>query len=717
MIKFFISILVFSICYGTGDLQERMVQLSKDLQKQLNFKSISQMKKQKELSPNNTEQTSTRDADDLIGSWEEVERNSNAYITVGQDQSIQDAMTLMGMKEAEGSLTATTDDFITELKYILDLSNMEGDDNDDEDEDDSTYYYGPRIGALLTDLDPGSGGSVYFDDTDTDATITFVDVPKFDNLDLTHTFQIQLIYESNKVVLSYKDLSLSGSNTGDAYGGLAIGISDGSGEYDEVDFSTISEESYTYPVEAYSIENQLDLAYTKVTFSPNGDFSEYTVSQESITDLPGLYGNVISVEDDDYDFQVLSNEFLFYGEAYSQIYINNDGNIGFESGDEYCVCWFCDDGDGDCAAGYLAGQVGGVDNQDDDSEVLIMNMDLMEFFALTFEMDLNQIDVENPTVISVNSTREDGHIDDVNGIIFSESSIVELEADSMETIAATSIDTINSVLTITNLNLYDSTGAVFLTVNGSIGPGSIELQAGIETSIDFLFEDGDGEGELSLTFYDDWSGIDVELDSSYDSYGSVEYLDTSYFNWAASTDSLFLYYYDDTMSLEYMINQDTLFTQGFFDPCAEDGYNTYEDCFNDIDLPGFDELVEIDNFRIGQEVSFTSVVFTSIEPNVGVFPNQFKLYPAYPNPFNPLTTIQFDVETVSSKSVLNIYNISGKNVATLINERLKSGSYEVQWDASSFSSGVYFSELISGGKRVSQKNDSFTFNLLQLIIH
>ena len=701
MIKFFISILVFSICYGTGDLKERMVQLSKDLQKQLNFKSISQMKKQKELSPNNTEQTSTRDADDLIGSWEEVERNSNAYITVGQDQSIQDAMTLMGMKEAEGSLTATTDDFITELKYILDLSNMEGDDNDDED--DSTYSYGPRIGALLTDLDPGSGGSVYFDDTDTDATITFVDVPKFDNLDLTHTFQIQLIYESNKVVLSHKDLSLSGSNTGDAYGGLAIGISDGSGEYDEVDFSTISEESYTYPVEAYSIENQLDLAYTKVTFSPNGDFSEYTVSQESITDLPGLYGNVISVEDDDYDFQVLSNEFLFYGEAYSQIYINNDGNIGFESGDEYCVCWFCDDGDGDCAAGYLAGQVGGVDNQDDDSEVLIMNMDLMEFFALTFEMDLNQIDVENPTVISVNSTREDGHIDDVNGIIFSESSIVELEADSMETIAATSIDTINSVLTITNLNLYDSTGAVFLTVNGSIGPGSIELQAGIETSIDFLFEDGDGEGELSLTFYDDWSGIDVELDSSYDSYGSVEYLDTSYFNWAASTDSLFLYYYDDTMSLEYMINQDTLFTQGFFDPCAEDGYNTYEDCFNDIDLPGFDELVEIDNFRIGQEVSFTSVVFTSIEPNVGVFPNQFKLYPAYPNPFNPLTTIQFDVETVSSKSVLNIYNISGENVATLINERLKSGSYEVQWDASSFSSGVYFSELISGGKRVSQK--------------
>ena len=55
------------------------------------------------------------------------------------------------------------------------------------------------------------------------------------------------------------------------------------------------------------------------------------------------------------------------------------------------------------------------------------------------------------------------------------------------------------------------------------------------------------------------------------------------------------------------------------------------------------------------------------------------------------------------KISLNIYNISGKNVATLINERLKSGSYEVQWDASGFSSGVYFSELISGENRVSQK--------------
>ena len=218
------------------------------------------------------------------------------------------------------------------------------------------------------------------------------------------------------------------------------------------------------------------------------------------------------------------------------------------------------------------------------------------------------------------------------------------------------------------MNLYDSTGAAILTLNGSIGPGLIDFEAGIETPINFFNEDGDAEREFYITLYDDWSGIDVEIDSLYDNYGVAdEYMDTSYFDWAATSDSLFLYYDDDTMNLEYMINQDTLMTHALFDPCQQDEYETYEECFDDMDISGFEELVEINNFRVGQEVNFTSIVLTSTEPNDGLSPNQFTLYPAYPNPFNPLTTIQFDVETTLSKSVLNIYDISGKNVATLIN--------------------------------------------------
>jgi hypothetical protein len=544
-------------------MQERMMQLSSELQKELKFQSIAQMNTLKELSSTETQQTSTRDVDGLIGNWKMVEENTDLYITVGQDQSIQDVMTLMGMKEAEGSLTATTNDFVTELKYILDTATLNDDESDDDD--DSTYSYGPRIGAFLTDLDPSSGGEVYFDNTDNEAVITFIEVPLFGNNDETQTFQIQLIYETGEIILSFLDLSLSGEHTETAPGGLAIGVANGNGEYTGIDLSASSEIVSMNPIEGFSNDSQLDLVDMKVTFTPgNANMFGYSVSTESITELPGAYSNEIPLQDDGFLEEYLSADFTFYGETYSMIYINNDGNIGFESGDEYCVCWFCDDGDGDCAAGYLAGQIGNVENENDDSQVWIMNMDLMDFITLTyFGMDLNLIDIENPTILNV-STSEDGHIDKVNGMIFVESGVIELGSDSAETIAATSIDTINAVLTITNLNLYDSTGAAILTLNGSIGPGSIDFEAGIETPINSFIEDGDAEREFYVTLYDDWSGIDVEVDSLYDNYGVAdEYMDTSYFNWSATSDSLFLYYDDDTMNLEYMINQDTLMTHAF----------------------------------------------------------------------------------------------------------------------------------------------------------
>ena len=707
MNKIIIGLITLSTCFGAESLQEQIAQMKIDLQAKFNIHSNTEIQRVNKVSSTKSQQTSTRDVGDLVGDWQMKEENTNAFITVSSDQNIQDFMTLMGMKEAEGSLTATTNEYETELKYIFDTSIMGDDDNDDDNDDDSTYSYGPRIGAYLTDLDPSSGGEVYFDNTDNEAVITFIEVPLFDNNDKTQTFQIQLIYETGEIILSFLDLSLSGEHTETAPGGLAIGVANGSGEYTGIDLSASPEIVSMNPIEGFSNDSQLDLENMKVTFTPgNANMFGYSVSTESITELPGTYSNEIPLQDDGFLEEYLSSDFTFYGETYSMIYINNDGNIGFEAGDEHCVCWFCDDGDGDCAAEYLAGQVGDVDNQDDVSEMLIMNMDLTDFFELTFEMDLNSIDIENPTILSVSSSREDDHIDVIAGVMFVESGIIQLMADSAETIAATSIDTLNSFLTITNLSLYDSTGAAVLTVNGSIGPGSIDLEAGVETPIDFFNEDGDGEREFYLSLYDDWSGMDVEV--GYDDSSMSQYLDTSYFDWYAEAGSLFLYYDSetddsDTMNLVYMINQDTLFTHTVFDPCEQDGYESYQECFSDIELPGFDELVDIENFRIGQEVIFTSIVLTAIEPKNGLFPKQFKLYTAYPNPFNPVTTIKFDVESGSNESILRIYDISGKNVATLINERLQNGSYEIQWDASSFASGVYFSELISGGKRDTQK--------------
>jgi len=76
--------------------------------------------------------------------------------------------------------------------------------------------------------------------------------------------------------------------------------------------------------------------------------------------------------------------------------------------------------------------------------------------------------------------------------------------------------------------------------------------------------------------------------------------------------------------------------------------------------------------------------------------NSYKLYQNYPNPFNPSTKIKFEVPQGNNKNVtLVVSDISGKIIATLVNEQLNSGTYEVTFDGSKLSSGTYFYKLQS----------------------
>jgi hypothetical protein len=72
--------------------------------------------------------------------------------------------------------------------------------------------------------------------------------------------------------------------------------------------------------------------------------------------------------------------------------------------------------------------------------------------------------------------------------------------------------------------------------------------------------------------------------------------------------------------------------------------------------------------------------------------NDFNLYQNYPNPFNPATKIKFDIPK-SALVKLEIYDITGREVITLVNQNLNAGSYEATWNAEGFSSGVYFYNL------------------------
>jgi photosystem II stability/assembly factor-like uncharacterized protein len=99
----------------------------------------------------------------------------------------------------------------------------------------------------------------------------------------------------------------------------------------------------------------------------------------------------------------------------------------------------------------------------------------------------------------------------------------------------------------------------------------------------------------------------------------------------------------------------------------------------------------------GRILKTTTGGITGIQPNSNEIPLQFSLSQNYPNPFNPTTKIRFDISGSSAtQTLLSVYDMLGREVATLVNEKLKPGTYEVDWNASDYPSGVYFYKLISG---------------------
>jgi len=103
-------------------------------------------------------------------------------------------------------------------------------------------------------------------------------------------------------------------------------------------------------------------------------------------------------------------------------------------------------------------------------------------------------------------------------------------------------------------------------------------------------------------------------------------------------------------------------------------------------------------FQVYRNLLVTPV---SVEPEKEIV-NDFKLEQNYPNPFNPSTKIKFTIpETPLSFGEglgvrLIVYDVLGNEIATLVNEEKSAGNYEVEFDASSLPSGVYFYQLRAG---------------------
>jgi len=115
---------------------------------------------------------------------------------------------------------------------------------------------------------------------------------------------------------------------------------------------------------------------------------------------------------------------------------------------------------------------------------------------------------------------------------------------------------------------------------------------------------------------------------------------------------------------------------------------------------------------------YDNLIITGVNDNNDrIIPDKFKLYQNYPNPFNPTTVIKYSIPSLETQDLetpptsrgasqlvsLIIYDILGRVVATLVNEKQSPGNYEVNFNASDLASGVYFYRLTSGNLSITKK--------------
>jgi len=98
---------------------------------------------------------------------------------------------------------------------------------------------------------------------------------------------------------------------------------------------------------------------------------------------------------------------------------------------------------------------------------------------------------------------------------------------------------------------------------------------------------------------------------------------------------------------------------------------------------------------LNDAIDKATYIVTGMNDNLNPVVKEFVLYQNYPNPFNPSTSIKFNLPEVS-KVKIDIFNITGERIATLLNEQEDAGLHTIQFDAANLPSGIYFYRLIAG---------------------
>jgi len=382
---------------------------------------------------------------------------------------------------------------------------------------------------------------------------------------------------------------------------------------------------------------------------------------------------------------------------------------------------FLDNSDLDLTYGYVAEEIeqswygGGGDDNDDSTDVegvVLMNFDIFSLFAIMFGMDVG---IEHPMIMTVSDSYAiAADLSDTTGGYYGGQYMAIFDSNQV------SIDMDNFDFSFDNFLMESYYGTSSINVDGEIGAVMYELLSGVETEIplpsmllDSAFND-DNQNYLSI--YDDGSGIAINVEED-GYYGTM--IDTSYFTWNVSNDSIYVTTYDDYYSdssqvdaMAYFFSGDTLVFGQNIDPCEEGGYyyyyyDTYDDCFEYSDLGNYAlGVTGIQDFHQGMMMYYTAydVVSTTLENNM---PLEFEVYPAYPNPFNPVTTIGYYLPNKGSVNI-TIYDMMGREIKVLQSGIQTPGHSKVQWNATNnkgqpVSAGVYLYQINIDGKMDTKK--------------
>jgi len=282
------------------------------------------------------------------------------------------------------------------------------------------------------------------------------------------------------------------------------------------------------------------------------------------------------------------------------------------------------------------------------------------------------------------------------------------------------IDTTSMSVDIAALTVANDAGDLTYTISGAIVPGTIDLVADVPTELPFLVDDfgpGDDDEIVTFQFFEDGTGY--EIYSGFDDdyyYGYYEYTDTSAIEWSATNDSLTLiftdyddyygYEYSDTTTLAYVIEDDMLSLSAEFDFCEDDYYYYYyDDCYEMFEMQfGITDIQDI-TLDFSMEMSYNGPL--AIAGEIVLQPDEFIIHRAYPNPFNPTTTLKYEMGSAGPVSI-DVLDVSGRKIRSLYNGIQSPGQHEIRWDARddrgrSMSSGVYLFKVNVNGKQQTAK--------------